>query len=119
MLKRFLPVVILLALVNTCFAQMPGGGFKGASKAKVGHIYGKVVDSVTGKSVPFAPIQISGPQWDSVSKSLKTVPLEGQLTGDNGEFSFEKLPVMGQFTIQINAMGYRPYSIPPPLTCRS
>ena len=114
MLKRFIPSLILLALVTGSFAQMPGGGmgggYKGA-KAKVGHFYGKVIDSVTGKSVPFAPIQISGPQWDSVSKSLKIVPLEGQLTGDNGEFSFEKLPVMGQFTIQINALGYKPYTI--------
>src|SRR5580658_6494312 len=116
MLKRFIPGLIFLVLVNFSFAQMPMGGMgggKGGAKAKVGHFYGKVIDSVTGKSVPFAPIQISGPQWDSVSKSLKTVPLAGQLTGDNGEFSFEKLPVMGQFTIQINAMGYKPYT----LTC--
>ncbi len=114
MLKRFLPFLSILIFVNFSFAQMPGGGMggmKGAGKAKVGHFYGKVVDSLTGKSVPFAPIQISGPQWDSVKKTMITVPLQGMLTGDNGEFSFDKLPVIGQFTIQINAMGYKPYSI--------
>lgn len=88
---------------------MPGGGYRGA-RAKVGHFYGKVVDSITGKAVPFAAIQISGPQWDTVTHSLKTVALQGQLTSDNGEFSFSKLPVVGQFTIQINALGYRNFS---------
>jgi len=115
MIRKLSPSFILLFLVNFAYAQMPGGvmggSFKGGgAKAKVGHFYGKVVDSVTGKSVPFAAIQISGPQWDSVSHSLKTVALQGMLTGDNGEFSFEKLSVIGQFTIQINAMGYRNYS---------
>ena len=106
---------MVFVLINASYAQMPGVGAMGAgasrgAKAKIGHFYGKVVDSVTGKAVPFAAIQISGPQWDSVSHSLKTAALEGQLTGDNGEFSFTQLPVIGQFTIQINALGYRNYS---------
>lgn len=113
MIKKLFPGFIAIFIVHASYAQMPGGamggGFKGA-KAKVGHFYGKVVDSITGKAIPFAAIQISGPQWDSVSHTLKTVALQGLLTGDNGEFSFEKLPVMGQFTIQINAMGYHNYS---------
>ena len=113
MIKKLFPGFIAIFIVHASYAQMPGGamggGFKGA-KTKVGHFYGKVVDSITGKAIPFAAIQISGPQWDSVSHTLKTVALQGLLTGDNGEFSFEKLPVMGQFTIQINAMGYHNYS---------
>jgi hypothetical protein len=113
MIKRLFPGFIAFFLVHASYAQIPGGamggGFKGA-KAKVGHFYGKVVDSITGKAIPFAAIQISGPQWDSVSHTLKTVALQGMLTGDNGQFSFDKLPVVGQFTIQINAMGYRNYS---------
>ncbi len=111
MFKKFLPGFIALAISHAICAQMPagGGGMRGAW-AKVGHFYGKVVDSMTGKPIPFAAIQISGPQWDSVTHSLKTVALEGQLTSENGEFSFEKLPVVGQFTIQISALGYKPYS---------
>ena len=115
MIRKLFPCFIALILVSASYAQMPmggmGGSFKGGgAKAKVGHFYGKVIDSITGKAVPFAAIQISGPQWDSISHSLKTVALQGMLTGDNGQFSFEKLPVMGQFTIQINALGYRNYS---------
>jgi outer membrane receptor for ferrienterochelin and colicin len=114
MLKKILPCFIVLAFIHSSYAQMPGigsmgGGSRGA-KSKVGHFYGKVIDSVTGKAVPFAAIQITGPQWDTATKTLKTAALEGQLTGDNGEFSFDKLPVMGTFTIQINALGYRNYS---------
>ena len=114
MFKKIFPCVMLLALAQISIAQMMGiggmgSGMKGA-KSKIGHFYGKVVDSVTGKAIPFAAIQISGPQWDSVSKTNKTVALAGQLTGDNGQFSFDKLPVMGNFTLQINAMGYNNYS---------
>ncbi len=111
MIKKLFPGVVALFLLTGAYAQMPGGGAgKGGARAKVGHFYGKVVDSITGKAVPFAAIQITGPQWDSVTHSLKTVALQGQLTGDNGEFSFTKLPVVGQFTIAINAMGYRNFS---------
>ncbi|HTA26696.1 MAG TPA: outer membrane beta-barrel family protein, partial [Bacteroidia bacterium] len=113
MFKKILPGFIALLIVHSSFAQMPGmggmGGMKGA-KSKIGHFYGKVVDSVSGKAVPFAATQISGPQWDSVSKSNKTVALAGQLTSENGEFSFDKLPIMGTFTLQISAIGYKPYS---------
>ena len=114
MIRKLFPCFIALVLVHVSYAQMPGGAmgggaFKGA-KAKVGHFYGKVVDSITGKAVPFAAIQISGPQWDSASHSLKAIALQGMLTGDNGEFSFAKLPIFGKFTIEINSMGYRNYS---------
>ena len=115
MLKKILPGFIALLLVQTSNAQMMGmgsgmgAGMKGG-KSKIGHFYGKVIDSLTGKAVPYAAIQISGPQWDTVSKTMKTVELEGQLTGDNGEFSFDKLQIMGTFTIQISAIGYKAYT---------
>jgi outer membrane receptor for ferrienterochelin and colicin len=114
MFKKIFPCVFLLTIIQTSYAQWGGGSAMGGSmkgaKSKIGHFYGKVVDSVSGKAVPFAAIQISGPQWDSVSQSLKTVALQGQLTGDNGQFSFEKLPIMGTFTIQISALGYKPHT---------
>jgi len=107
-MKRILLIALSLFCLNSVNAQMMGAGaFKGGGN--VGHFYGKVVDSITGKSVPFAAIQISGQKYDTASKTTKTMVLQGQLTGDNGEFSFEKLPVMGPFTIEISTIGYRPF----------
>jgi len=93
--------------IPSTFAQFPGG--RGANRPNIGHLYGKVLDSVSRKPVAFAAIQVSGQQWDSVSQSSKTVILAGQLTKVNGEFSLEKLPMYGRLTIQIQALGYDKY----------
>jgi outer membrane receptor protein involved in Fe transport len=88
-------------------AQISGGG---RTMGNIGHFYGKVIDSITGKGIPFAAVQLSGQKWDSASNSMQTVVIAGQLTNYNGEFSLEKLPIKGPFTLQINTIGYRPYS---------
>ncbi|HXB12051.1 MAG TPA: outer membrane beta-barrel family protein [Bacteroidia bacterium] len=110
-MRRLLYSIIALLIVNFANAQMWGGGMGGGGfkQANVGHFYGKVVDSITGKPVPFAAVQLTGPKWDSVTQSTKQVILTGQLTSDNGEFSLEKLPVMGPFTLQISSIGYGNY----------
>lgn len=109
-MKKYLLAALSVLFLHFANAQMMGmgGGFKGG--ANVGHFYGKVVDSITGKAVPFAAVQISGQKWDTVSKSMKDGVLAGQLTGDNGEFNLDKLPIMGALTLQISSIGYRPYT---------
>jgi len=93
-----------------------GGGASMKSRMNSGHFYGKVIDSVTGQSIPFAAVQLTAPIWDSVSQTMKIKIVAGQLTTDNGEFSLEKLPVMGpmfspvQYTLQISSIGYKIYS---------
>jgi hypothetical protein len=79
-MKRILVAILsLFCLCNVNAQMMMGAGaFKGGGN--VGHFYGKVVDSITGKSVPYAAIQISGQKYDTVSKSTKTMVLQGQLT---------------------------------------
>ncbi len=114
-------LVVFLFFTLSVTAQM--GGFSGAGGGSAmkgamnsGHFYGKVVDSITGQVIPFAAVQLTGPKWDSVSKTMKTVVIAGQLTGDNGEFSLEKLPVAGpmftpiKYTLQISSMGYNVYT---------
>lgn len=124
-MKRLVPVILIAftLILNTSNAQMMGGfggggGGAAAMKSRLnsGHFYGKVVDSATGQAIPFAAVQLTGPKWDSVSKTMKTAIIAGQLTGDNGEFSLEKLPVAGamfspiQYTLQISSMGYNMYT---------
>ena len=65
--------VILFTFTTHLMAQMPGGrGQMGGAAMNVGHFYGKVVDSVTGKGVPFAAVQLTGPKWDSISPWMRS-----------------------------------------------
>ncbi|HXP51969.1 MAG TPA: TonB-dependent receptor plug domain-containing protein, partial [Bacteroidia bacterium] len=118
-MKRYSFVsAILFSLISICTNAQMGGFGGGSMKGKMnsGHFYGKVVDSATGQSIPFAAVQLTGPKWDSVSQTMKTVIIAGQLTTDNGEFSLEKLPIAGpmfspiQYTLQISSMGYNIYT---------
>ena len=105
----FLLSASLLVCLQPIFAQNPAGGRPpGANFAQtaVGRFYGKVVDEATGKAIAYASVQLSGMQYDSVSRKMQPVLLGGQLTLENGEFSLEKLPVRGEFTLKINYLGY-------------
>lgn len=93
------------------FAQQtpPAGGAPGAgfdpSKMNVGRFYGKIVDE-NGKGVGYATVQLFGKKFDPATKTLTDALLAGQLTEDNGDFSLEKLPVVGDFTLKVSFLGY-------------
>ena len=76
------------------FAQFPAGGNRGASGGQnmnMGHIYGKIIDSVSGKPVKqplFSLFKIN----DSASKH-KDVVVGGMLTTKKGEFSIENTSI--------------------------
>jgi hypothetical protein len=89
-------------------AQMPSGG-KGGFNSKqlnVGHFYGRVVDSKTNKGVEYATVQLFQFAYDSASRKSKNRIVSGGLTEANGDFSMENLPVLGEFTLIITAIGY-------------
>lgn len=113
--KSFLRIWAFLAtlLPLSLFAQIPGGmgnraGGMGA-QSNIGRFYGKVVDATTGEPVAYASVQLMGMKFDTVSKKMQPALIAGQLTLDNGEFSLEKLPVMGEFTLKINYLTYASY----------
>ena len=110
-------LLLLLFFSFKLVAQNPwqGGGGKGGSskemmeRMKMGHFYGKVVDSVTNKAIEFASVQLIGTVFDTVTKTAKKgVVIAGQLTETNGDFSLEKISVMGKFKLKISALGYAP-----------
>lgn len=86
-----------------------GGGQFNAAQFNIGRFYGKVLDDATGKPLAYASVQLLGMRWDSVSRSMQSAVLGGQLTEENGEFSLENLPIRGEFTLKINYMGYGNY----------
>jgi hypothetical protein len=58
---RELLFTILLSVSVGISAQMPGGGSQGGARSQhlnMGHLYGKVVDSKTGKGIDGASLQL-------------------------------------------------------------
>lgn len=86
---------------------MPKGGF--GKQMNVGHFYGRVIDAKTKKGIEFATVQLTQSRMDSVTQQPKDVVVAGQLTKTNGDFSLENLSVMGEYKLQITAMGYGLY----------
>lgn len=84
---------------------MPGGGGFDPSKMNIGRFYGKVVDE-NGKGVGYATVRLFGKKFDPETRSLKEALLSGQLTEENGDFSLENLPVVGDFTLKISIIGF-------------
>ncbi|NCI46943.1 TonB-dependent receptor [Sediminibacterium sp. WSJ-3] len=72
----------------------------------MGHFYGKVVDK-NNKGVEAVTVQLAGKRFDTAAKQLKDAIFGTTITKANGEFSFENLPVMGNFTLKLSALGYK------------
>ena len=93
-------------------AQRPQGGSGswggGSSQMNIGHFYGKIVDD-NGKGVSYASVQLFGMKMDPETKRPSRQLLAGQITAENGDFSLEKLPVRGEFTLKVSVLGYADY----------
>ncbi len=108
-MRFFAAVLLLFIFESTAFSQNPQGrpgGMGNFQQMNIGRFYGKVVDEATGKGIGYASVQLYGMKWDSTSKKMENALLAGQLTLENGDFSLENLPVMGEFTLKINFLGY-------------
>ncbi len=103
---RLVAFAFLLLLPTFLFSQFPAGGGANSAQFNIGRFYGKVVDDATGKGLGYASVQLTGMRFDSLSKSMKSALIAGQLTTENGEFSLESLPIRGQFTLKITFLGY-------------
>ncbi len=83
--------------------QRPSG-----SGMNAGRMYGKVVDAATGKPVEAASIQLSQNKMDTTDHKMKEMVVAAGLTDKRGEFSIDKLSVMGKFNLLISAVGFDP-----------
>ncbi|MFT4093297.1 MAG: TonB-dependent receptor [Niabella sp.] len=109
-MRRFLAIGWVLFLSLTGFAQVPGKG--GQGQAPAGSLYGKVVDSATGKGIESATIQLLQNKMDSATQSMKAVTVDILVSQSDGEFRLENIPVTGSYTLQISAVGYKTYNKP-------
>lgn len=107
-IQRLFFGALLLGLSLPVLAQRPGGGPSGGfdrSKMNIGRFYGKVVDE-SGAGVGFATVQLYGMRFDTTTRERTEKLLAGQITEENGDFSLEKLPVMGEFTLKVSFLGF-------------
>ncbi|MDB5199921.1 MAG: TonB-dependent receptor [Chitinophagaceae bacterium] len=107
MKKYFLSIICFLA-VSILYAQMPGGNRGlGGQSMNVGHFYGKIIDAATNKPLESVSVQLIQNKLDTATKKRKDVVIAGMLTGKNGDFSLENLPVVATFKLYITGIGYK------------
>ncbi len=106
---RILTILFFFLSLST-YGQFPGGGRPGGGNTQqmnMGRLYGKIIDTKTGKPIDAATVTLTQNKFDSVSKTRKDVIVTGQLTKANGEFSLEGLNIMAQYKLKITAIGYK------------
>jgi outer membrane receptor protein involved in Fe transport len=112
-MKKIYLLALLSPLFFTALAQFPGGGGArpgaGGQVPTIGHFYGKVVDSKTGKAMDGASVQLLKSKFDTASKKTVDAGVAGIITGKNGQFSFENLAIFGNYKLRITAIGYTTY----------
>ncbi len=107
---KLLMILICTMTLSKTFSQMPGGGNRGGmggQNMNMGHFYGKVIDSTSGKPLEAVSVQLIQNKFDSVTKKRKDVVVAGMLTTKKGEFSLENLSIMATYKLKITAIGFK------------
>lgn len=110
-MRKLLILSFLSVLIVPAFAQYPAGGGRtggamGGQNMNVGHFYGKVVDK-NNKGLEAVTVQLVGKRFDTVAKKMEDAIFGTTITKANGDFSFESLPVMGNYTLKLSSLGYK------------
>ncbi len=71
-----------------------------------GHLFGKIVDT-TGKAISETSVIILQTRYNSATKKNKDILVKGGTTANNGDFSFEDLPIGGKLKLVISSTGYK------------
>ena len=106
---KYLSIILFALFIQTnSFAQYPGAAARGAGagSSNMGHFYGKIVDA-NKKGIDGATLQLKGSKFDPATKKTSEVILGTMLSATNGDFSFDNLPVMGNFKLTVSGIGYK------------
>jgi len=107
-MKNIFILLSFLLIQMSSYAQIPASvaARAGGANMNQGHFYGKIVDA-NKKGIEGVTLQIKGSKFDPVTKKTTEAILGTMLTAANGDFSFESLPVMGNFKLSISSVGYK------------
>lgn len=109
-MRKIVILALSLFLIQTLGqAQIPGAGANGnrGGQQMNGRFYGKIMDSMLNKGIDGASVQLIQNKMDTVTKKRKDFIIAGMLTGSNGDFSLENVPLFGQYKLQVTAIGYK------------
>jgi outer membrane receptor protein involved in Fe transport len=109
---RHIFIVFLLVFSTSVLIAQPSGvgGNRGNGQQISGRLYGKIVESASGKGVEFASVQLLQNKMDTVTKQRKETVIGGMLTRANGEFSVENVPVFGPLKLKVTGIGFKEYT---------
>lgn len=108
---KYIFTLSLVLIASLLLAQPPtGGGNRGAGQQLSGRLYGKIVETSSGKPVEFASVQLLQNKLDTVTKQRKEAVIGGMLTRTNGDFSIENVPVFGPLKLKITGIGFKEYT---------
>ena len=103
-MKKLVLFAVAIFMVSLSFAQMgrPGGNGGGQS----GRMYGKVVDSVSGRGIPGAVIELISRSISPRTGDVRDTTFVTMLSESNGDFTIENVPVMGNYRLIVSAIGF-------------
>ncbi|MEO6818329.1 MAG: TonB-dependent receptor [Ginsengibacter sp.] len=105
---KLLMVLIISVVTGNLFAQMPGMRPQGGGQnVNVGHFYGKILDE-NGKPMVSASVQLTQNKMDTATKQKRDFVIAITLTDGKGDFSIDKLSVLGNYQLLVTAVGYAP-----------
>ncbi|MFZ4476687.1 MAG: carboxypeptidase-like regulatory domain-containing protein, partial [Saprospiraceae bacterium] len=84
-------------------SQKPQGGALGS--ARIGRVYGKIVDDAAKQAVPYASVTVLRVLPNGGGDTL----VGGALSLDNGDFSVGQLP-MGMLKVRVRYVGYKEWT---------
>ncbi len=90
----------------TAVSGFSSGRRNGRQSPAIGHFYGRIVDAKTNKGLDGTSVQLLMSVFDASTQTRRDSVIRGAITASNGDFSFENLPVLGNFHLKISAIGY-------------
>lgn len=112
-IKNFYLTFLLIFVFLSAMAQYPQGGSPvgaGRQNMNMGHFYGKIIDGNTNKPIEAASVQLTHMQFDTVTHKSVSSVVAAMLSNKKGEFSIDKLPLFGKYTLTVSAVSHAIYT---------
>ncbi len=107
-MKKIAAALYLLSFVYLANAQLGGvRGTRTGGQQLAARLYGRILESTSGKGVEFASVQLLQNKFDSVTKQRKETVIGGMLTLANGDFTLENIPVSGPLKLKVTGIGLK------------
>ncbi len=112
-MKKYYFTLFILITSTVAMAQYPQAANRPNNSGRnmnLGHFYGKVIDGNTSRPIEAASVQLSQMKMDTVTKQRKNIIVAASLTDKKGEFNIDKLPLFGNYTLTVSAVGHALYN---------